>query len=366
MRRGRRLALIVATAIIVAGCNATPPPSGSPTATPTTTASAPSGQPATLSPSSEPGGATARWESLTPGSPAPAPRSGHTWVGDPSSGVAYLFGGQGQSEPLDDLWTYDLAADRWRPTARTGETPPARSGHVAAWIDGIGAVIFGGRLDAAVANDLWAYDPDAGAWRTVDTTGPTPPARTDACAAMRPDGRWWISHGTGVDGNPLGDTWALDPGASTWSAITVGGTSAPPLSGSDCWWLDAERLVLVGGRGADGRPNGDVWVLTAGSDTSSWERLPATTPPRGFAAATETTEGLAVFGGRGADDALLGDLYVQDRKTLEAIPYQPADAAPSARSDGAFIDDPASERILFFGGTDAAGPSGELWSLRLS
>ena len=73
-----------------------------------------------------------------------------------------------------------------------------------------------------------------------------------------------------------------------------------------------------------------------------------------------------MFGGRGAGDALLGDLYVQDRKTLEPIAYGPADAAPSARSDGAFIADPASERVLFFGGTDAAGPSGELWSLRLS
>ena len=188
MRRARRLALIVVTAMILAGCNANPPPSESPTAPPTPTATAASGQPATVPPSSEPPTATARWESLTQGSPAPAPRSGHTWVGDPSTGVAYLFGGQSRSEPLDDLWTYDLAADRWRPTARTGETPPARSGHVAAWIDGIGAVVFGGRLDAAVANDLWAYDPDAGAWRTVDTTGSPPPARTWGCRV----GRWAI------------------------------------------------------------------------------------------------------------------------------------------------------------------------------
>jgi len=366
MRRGRHLAVVVGMAIILAGCTTNPPPSSSPTATPAESTAAPTGSATTAPSSIDPTAPTARWELLKPASQAPAARSGHSWVGDPSTGVAYMFGGQGASEPLSDLWSYDLAADIWRQVTPSGDAPAARAGHAAAWIDGIGVVIFGGRLDAEVADDLWTYDPDAGAWRTLEISGPTPPARTDACSAMRPDGRWWISHGAGVDGSPLDDTWVFDPGASTWTEVRVDGASAPPLSGTDCWWLDGDRLVLVDGRGADGSPGGEVWVLTAGTASSTWEHLPVTTTPRSSAASTETTEGLAVFGGTGPGDAPLGDLFVQDRKTLEAVPYQPADASPSARSGGALVDDPGGERVLLFGGADAAGPNGELWSLRLS
>src|SRR5258705_1962521 len=151
-RRALVAALIVVGALILIVATsrgpspASPSPASSPgsspsagqTTSPSTTASeAPSGE---LSPSPTVEGgssaAPAGWTKVTPSGASPSPREGQTWTVDPSSAAAYLFGGRGSAD-LNDLWVYDLTADSWTRLAPKGAAPVARTGHVAAWIDGL-------------------------------------------------------------------------------------------------------------------------------------------------------------------------------------------------------------------------------------
>ena len=140
-------------------------PSASPQPDPSTPA--PSGTPVIAEP--------AGWAPID--AAGPAAREDHTWTaGD--DGSTWLFGGRDGATAYDDLWRYDLAGDSWEQVALSGPAPDARFGHTATWVDGSGLVVWSGQADATTFfDDLWAFDPAAGAWRELAAEGPVPAAR---------------------------------------------------------------------------------------------------------------------------------------------------------------------------------------------
>ena len=153
---GRALLAVLAICVPLA-CGPTVPVTPSPTAT----SAAPSDPTATGAGSptpvlTEPSAGFARWSAVSPSGPTPAPRAGQSWTVDPSSAVAYLFAGQDAGSDLSDLWAYDLTADAWQRLEPDGDRPTPRHDHSAAWIDGFGLVVFGGRTDSGVLDDFWA------------------------------------------------------------------------------------------------------------------------------------------------------------------------------------------------------------------
>ncbi|HEV8280930.1 MAG TPA: kelch repeat-containing protein [Candidatus Limnocylindrales bacterium] len=374
------LAVLAVVAVVVAvlslGSGPVQPASPAPTATaggssatasgPSSTAPSPTTS-ATPLPTDTPVG-VARWAAVTSTAPGPAPRSGHSWTVDPSSAVAYLFGGRGPTGPLADVWAYDLTADRWSQLRPDGEGPTARFEHGAAWVDGLGVVVFGGRTEAGVLDDFWAFDPGANAWRTLDVAGPQPSARAAACVALRTDGRMWLYGGAGASGAAPGELWTYGPGPSSWSQHEVDGGPGG-RAGSACWWSADDRLVVHGGLVPDATssPLGDLWAFDpdAGAD-GAWQSVDrADLAPRARAAVTMTSHGGLVVGGVGEGDALLADAVVFDATSLEPnVLRSPADG-PAARSGAALADDPEGERTLLYGGLSASGPLGDLWGLDL-
>jgi hypothetical protein len=354
-------AIIALLLIVTFGCGqnvVTPSPSAGPTVAPSpAVTSSPSTAPTDLPPG------TARWSLGTPAGPVPDAREAATWTVDPSGAVAYLFGGRGAGGDLDDLFAYDLAADRWIRLAPIGPTPPPRSGHVAAWIDGLGLVVYGGRSGSSALADLWAYDPEANGWRTLTTTGDAPGARAGSCGAVALDGRLWISHGEAAVGTYLDDTWVYAPGQSVWTRIE---TAARPSAraGAACWWTDDDRLTLLGGRTAATAASGDLWTLTL--DTDGWQEIPS---PAGSARADAgggrtAGAGIAVDG-TSPDGLLLADLVVLDMTSLAGSVVPSAGDAPTPRSGAVVVDDPAGERMLLFAGRDASGVQADVWTLDL-
>jgi hypothetical protein len=69
-----------------------------------------------------------------------------------------------------------------------------------------------------------------------------------------------------------------------------------------------------------------------------------------------------VFGGQGADGGYLADAWLIDH---EGAPAQVPAAAPgpSGRRGAEMVTDVARDRVLLFGGRDAATPFGDLWEL---
>lgn len=339
--------------------SATSPPPASPTPT------SPEATPTETSPGD------VGWSGVDPSGEAPSPRSDGTWTTDPSSAIAYLFGGRGSGGDIDDLWAYDLTADAWRRLEPAGERPTARREHVAAWVDGLGLVIHGGRTDSGVLDDLWAYDPGADAWRPLDVAGSIPDARAGACAAVRPDGRLWLFGGETTSELADPGPWIYDPGASEWSRHPVedGPSGSGGAAGAACWWTLDGRFVVHGGHAASDPPTAvdDLRVLDpAGSSPGTWTEIADTgLSPRDRAASTVTGRGAVLVGGLGSDGAPMTDVVVFDATTIVPTVLASGSGGPAARSAASLVDDPEGERVLMFGGATAAGPSDELWALDL-
>jgi hypothetical protein len=350
--------------------SASPSP-GSPTPTVTVSGSSVTSPSPTTSvtavPTDQPVG-VARWAAVTPVAPGPDPRSGHSWTVDPSSAVAYLFGGRGGAGGLGDVWAYDLTADRWAPLTPSGEGPAPRFEHGAAWVDGLGVVVFGGQSDSSVLDDLWAYHPSSNAWRAIDVAGPGPSARAAACFVPRSNGPLWLFGGEASDGSPSAELWSFDPGSSSWSKLAAG-DGPGPRAGSACWWSSDDRLVVHGGRIPDSpsRATGDVWAFDPDAGTGgAWQAQDAADlAPREQAAVTTTSQGGLVVGGIGQDDALLADVVVFDAASLAVNLLRPVPDGPPARSGAALADDPEAERTVMYGGRGASGPLSDLWALDL-
>jgi hypothetical protein len=268
---------------------------------------------------------------------------------------------------LDDLWAYDLTADVWQRLDPGGDRPSPRHEHAAAWIDGLGLVVFGGRSDAGALDDFWAYDPAADGWRTLAVTGPPPAARAGACVAMRADGRLWLYGGLGPDQAVLADTWIYDSGLSDWVSRPSVGEAPAGRSGAACWWSADDRFLIHGGTSATGAALGDAWSLeAAGPADSVWQ--PVVDPglsPRAQAAVTTGGGGAVIVGGRGADGAARSDLVTFEASTLAVTHLDAAPEGPAARSGASLVDDPEAERLLLFGGAGASGPLNDLWALDL-
>ena len=132
--------------------------------------------------------------------------------------------------------------------------PPQRAWHgLAAGGDGR-LYLFGGVGPFGLLSDTWVYDPAAGRWSQIQSSGPS--ARYWAAVASAPDGSVVLFGGQAGPGHYFGDTWRLDPSAGVWAQEQASGPSAragAALVGA------GSRLLLFGG--TDNSFLGDGWFL---------------------------------------------------------------------------------------------------------
>ena len=167
-------------------------------------------------------------------------------------------------------------------------------------------IMFGGAVDTPDGRrepigDTWAYDPSANTWTELGPSGP-PPAREAPAMAYDPATRRVIMFGGGDSG--LNDTWAYDPAANTWAQLSPAGP------------------VPVG-------RSGHVMVYD---------------PPSGR---------ILMFGGAGGEaEVFFNDLWAFDATTNTWTELIPTGALPAGRSQPAMAYDPVTRRMILFGGWD--------------
>jgi hypothetical protein len=360
---------IVAVMMGMTACGASPPVSATAlaTATPHITLAGPSStQQTPAAPSATQ--AESGWQPVITFGSMPEAREDHTWTLAADGATAYLFGGRtAEGVALDDLWAYDLSSGRWEQERAAG--PPARFGHNAAWVEGVGLVIFAGQGGAAFYNDLWAFDPAVQRWTRLAARGDLPVARYGSCAAVGPDGRLWISHGFTSEGTRFADTSAYDFSIATWTDETPGGERPVERCLHGCWWTDDGRLALYAGQTTGVPALDDLWQLTPGrrQGTYTWNvvqqsrRWPAA---RQLYASAGWGGATVIVGGRALDGRYLSDAWLIDDQGT-ARPIRLAGDRPPARAGAELIADPTGGRLLLFGGRDADGAMDDLWELRL-
>jgi hypothetical protein len=216
------------------------------------------------------------------GANVPSARDGAALWTD-SSGIAWLFGGEGYDSvgnygSLQDLWRYDPSNGEWTwiggaatangagiygtQGAAAGTNLPGARDHAATWLDGAGNFwLFGGYgRDAGSAtpielNDLWMFNPSTTQWtwvggsstgnlpgsygtQGVAAAGNAPGARDSASVWIDAQGAVWLYGGFGYDAGGAGavalnDLWSLNPTSVQWT--WVGGSSvgnAPGVYGT--------------------------------------------------------------------------------------------------------------------------------------
>ncbi len=308
------------------------------------------------------------WTELEPSGMRPTARSAHSMVYDPAGGRFIMFGGDSAGAFLDDTWVFDPAANTWTELEPSGMRPTARSAHSMVYDPTSGRLIlFGGAIALALLDDTWAYDPVANAWTELKPSGTLPPARSAHSMAYDPGTHRLIMFGgRGDAGTSLNDTWAYDPTANAWTELKPSGTLPPARSAhSMAYDPGTHRLIMFGGRGDAGTSLNDAWAYDPA--TNAWIELkPAGTLPSPrnlFSMAYDPlTHGLIVFGGQG-DTGLLNDTWAYDTTANAWTELKPAGTLPWTRSAQSMAYDPTSGRLIVFAGLDSAGTVlGDAWA----
>jgi hypothetical protein len=287
--------------------------------------------------------------------------------------------GGGADVLLADLWARDRATDTWELLAdgSAPDAPPPMAGATLLSDAAGGQVLLvGGTAQAgagrAPGRDVWAWRPATGSWARITPASAAPAelAAVDA-AAFDPETRTlWAWGRTAEDGGALARL-ALSEEPPTWAAVTPAGL--PALIGAALIWDGAgARLLAVAGVGADGVPRATTVVVPldrpGGAPTAASLLAAAPLPPprSGHAAALDADRGrLLVVGGRDADGTALDDAWTLDLDTLAWTTLPAAEPGPPARSDAALVV--VGENAYLVGGHDDAGrPDRTLWALSLT
>ena len=338
---------------------------GRPTAT--ATAGAPSSPTPGSTSTADPASLTLRWRPLSsPPHRQPPPRRDHSLVSDHRN--LYLFGGRNPG-PLGDLWMYSLVRSAWFELTTEGG-PPARFGHNAMWDwSSNRMIVFGGQGDSGFLDDLWAFDPETRQWTDLAGNGGRPAPRYGAGATLgfglasfgSPADRLLVTHGF-ASGGRFDDTWQYGLGGEGWTEITPQGGPRPieRCLMRTVWDTAGERLLLFGGQTTGSPFLGDLWELRE----QGWSEIsaePGPSPRTLYGMIfDEDRDYLALFGGNTAQGPA-NDLWLFDSATnaWSQPPFEGEAPSPRFGHDMAWLRGGAA----LFGGRDETGDLNDLWSL---
>jgi hypothetical protein len=351
------------------------------------------------------------WSNLMPGGSGFSPRGYHGLVYNTSNGRVTIFGGLGPSGYLNDLW--ELQGNTWVNVTPSGTSPPVRAWSGVTYEPANARlVLYGGWNGSSSYIDTWAWN--GSSWAQLPN-GPT--ARDSHQMVWDPDrGVSVVFGGFSADVRELvGNTWtgpfndvrwppadeehsiAYDPlnvnghrriflygGGSphVWETFHFGNNNGtltwrfpwlfPPPSNAPggrighalVWETPRDRAILFGGRqridGALGPVFGDTWSFrrTPGVVDPTWTSLGGGPPARYDHAMVYDAgrDRIVLFGGRNAAGTALGDTWLWNGSS-----WSPGPAGPSARFDHAMAYDPARGVVVLFGGQAGGQTLGDTW-----
>ncbi len=188
------------------------------------------------------------WRNLTPSGTRPLPRCLHHAVYDGAAGQMHLFGGCASGFgpcPLADLWSFDLAANRW--TERTPALKPPPRQHYGMGFDAVrGRVVVFGGSGAGLLSDTWEFDPRAGAWRQPAVAGDVPGPRHRHESAYASDRGTIYFFGGITAAGASNELWMLGPGFATSGPQVVRDRVVNAFSGAGGAVSPGEILSIFG------------------------------------------------------------------------------------------------------------------------
>jgi len=265
----------------------------------------------------------------------PAARFSQSGVFDDTTKQMIVFGGQDTvtHAALGDLWVISTGTDKHLRASNmtaNGTGPAARFGHTA--VDDAASnrmTIFGGGSSvSSCTNDVWVLD--------------------------------------GANGQS---------GSPTWIQLTPSGGPSARMLHNAVYDSNTNSMIVFGGSDCNGGYLNDVWVLSSANGeggTPTWtELLPMGTPPTGREAGSaiyDAANNAVVIYGGDAGGTAFGDVWTLSNAngsggTPAWTSLSPGGTPPSARSGHSAFFDSMTNRMVVFGGVNAASDFGDVWYL---
>ena len=335
------------------------------------------------------------WTQLAPTGGPPAARNYHSAVFSTNNDRMIVFGGNNGGS-LNDVWVLGNAdgvggTPAWTQLAPTGGPTPIRYVHSAVYDAAnnrmiVFAGLVGGNNCGNIANDVWVLSNADGTggtpnWTQLSPTGTPPAVRYFHSAVYDPASNRMVVFGgqTGFCSSNGNDVWVLSNanglgGTPAWTQLAPTGTAPSARQAHTAIYNAAgNRMVVFGGN--DGVYNNDVWVLANanGVGTPAWSQLsPTGTPPPGrfihTAVYDPATNRMLVFGGYGNGGVFFNDTWVLSNAdgtggTPNWTQLSPTGTPPSARYGHTAVFNAANNRMVVFAGNDNSGFLNDVWVL---
>jgi uncharacterized protein (TIGR03437 family) len=207
--------------------------------------------------------ATLTWRDVSPAAnnARPKARYGSASIFDPVSRSLVQFAGfTSESGRFQDTQSFSLSTNAWADWTPAGTKPQIRCLLTAAFDQkNRRMIIYGGQRNGPL-DDLWSFDLAARSWTSL-TPSDRPAGRWFSTSFFGTDGRFYIFGGYTSNGNS-DELWSFDFSNNRWSRIALP-ASPSARNGSMSAYIESEnRFVIFGGAGNSGLLN-DVWELRA-------------------------------------------------------------------------------------------------------
>lgn len=305
------------------------------------------------------------WREITPVSgPSPPARALASAILDSQGRRMVVFGGQGASGLLNDVWAFDLAAHTWTDlTPASGAAPDPRFTPVSVY-DPVGHRMItwsGQKSGGAFLNDVWAFDLAAGAWTQLTPSGGPPNIRYGAAGVFDPVAGDLVTFAGFTNLGRFDDVWRLNPAASTWIETQAVNRPLERCLLSAGYDSQGHRMIIYGGQNAGAL--GDLWAYDLNLD--AWIELTPAVSPAGrwftshiYDAANHRT---VIFGGN-TGSARQNEAWAFDLAAGEWKLLAPQGTPPSPREGAMAVYDGVADRMVVFGGRDTALRT-DIWEL---
>ncbi|KAF0552073.1 galactose oxidase [Gigaspora margarita] len=190
------------------------------------------------------------WTNVTSGGNEPTKRDNFSCTKYNNRFIA-IFNGDNNFRIPNDLWIFDSLESTWSLT-NASNAPQNIYGYCAVTLPDETILYIGGTfrdiLKGVPMNKLSLYNPASNTWKSLNTSGPTPPSRLGFSAVLT-SGKHIIIYGgvsEDIDVNVFGDLWNLDIETYQWSVGNISNPNDPTLKGHIATLVDNYMIVAFG------------------------------------------------------------------------------------------------------------------------
>ncbi|MDH5642258.1 MAG: hypothetical protein OEY28_13300, partial [Nitrospira sp.] len=318
------------------------------------------------------------WADISPTS-GPTGRELFAFGASSDGSQAWVHGGV--PGPYGDLWRLDIgaASSSWTQINFSGAAPLDRYVHSGCY-DGAGRLFVGfGYQNGTELGDFWSIDvTNPGAGWSVPVTATMPAGLVATASAFDAANNRMIVYGGLGQGTISGGLWALDTSnpIAQWQPLSPSGTPPAPRRSATMVYDGSstpKRMVVYGGWTGFAKSSitDEVWALELTPGSEAWVQLSPSVvndpgPRAGHSAVVDTVGNrMIVFGGQNAA-GVLGTTFALNLSTLTWTDLAPAGTAPGARFAHSAVYDSANNRMIVMSGHSGASAFADLHALSLA